>query len=205
MEVMVENTKDEAMLSRIDLGLLDAGSAPGNEELAKSIGRHNDKVLALENRFQKLVTDRTNFNVDAWSQATAAAISDENLRLLHECWDALVDLESVVRDRAALLSGLEVEVADRMSANIAEREELIEAATKSLAKEHRGYLKANPSRAGSWLAQMASESPEVVVIDQEFAALKAARENHLTAVRKCQEQLSAVRNRKREVFGLISD
>ncbi len=200
MQWIEENSKDAQMLTRIELSPLDVGHAEGNERLVKGVRRHNKALTDLAQRFDQLAKDREKVaRADHWFDEDSNAVQTERRRVIAESWDVLVTLRKLIQDRKVILRELE----DRFSGKIEEMHEsygkAFDKARKTLAREHRDYIKAEPVHGLGYVDGLAEVDPQVVELRDQETELRGVLDSLQTHYYRAGQD-SALTFRQYEVY-----
>jgi hypothetical protein len=205
MQRTVENSRDAEMLKRIDLSPLDAADAGGEEPLAQLVEQHNALLAELVGRFRQLADGRAALaDADKWLDRDGAEIVTERGRVATESWDVLVAVRKALGERQELLQRLEAQVAREFHDVAERREQAVDKARKSLEREHRSYLKAEPIRGQAYVADLADEDDTVVELGQQEHAVGRTLEHLQSLRRKAASDVSAVLFRQRDAFSHLN-
>ena len=201
MNWIEENVRDEKLLARLDLELLSQGVVGRGEALAQLVGRHNDRLVGLTGRFNRLVGDRKRLvDFTAWADANLDVVLAERARVIHEAWDWLQALRGELATREAILE----QAVDTLQALLAglnqRREQTIVGLNRSMAKTRREYVEANPARGEHHFAVLVGSDDAVVAIDQEYAKRAADLEWVVDHRRRAVSGQSTVLVRQEEIF-----
>ena len=205
MNWTTENVKDAAILKLLDLDLLDAAWAGGDEPVAGRIGENNSKLIGLTERFIALAADRAKLaDCDNWLDCDSASIAAQRTRVEQESWNSLVALRSFLVERRSILDDLFIAAGERVGELNARYDAIRQRTCKALDREHRKMLVATPATAGMHFADLVNSNPEVATACQEIAPAQAILERVQTARLKARTDMGTVKARQREVFTLIA-
>jgi ElaB/YqjD/DUF883 family membrane-anchored ribosome-binding protein len=197
---MDENAKDAEMLGLLDLSPLEVEHAGDSAPLTGKVRRHNRGLRDLAERFDRLARDRDAVtDADRWLSCDAAAVVAERHRVTAESWDVLVTLRRLLAERREVLRSLEDCVADRIDALAGRRNKALDKARKTLVREHRDYVAAEPVRARAWIEERAEEDEAVAELHRRAAVLGRILES-LQSTRHKSGNETPVTVRQREVF-----
>lgn len=205
MNWTAQNHLDAALLERMDVSPLDTHIADQDPPLAALIQKHNADMAELTSRFQRLADDRAAMaDADAWLAHHSATIRTESQRLVAESWDVLAELRSLLGARQALLRQLQFHIADRSAALANTRQQAFAKAQRTLAREHRVYLKAEPLRGQAYVDDLALQDERVVDLDQQLAALEAITSVLQSSYQRTYADMPALTARQRDMIEHLS-
>ncbi len=201
MNWIEQNVRDEKMLSRLNIELLNQEIVAHGDELARLVGEHNSKLVALAERFGQIVADRTRMvDVKVWADRDVDVVLAERARLAAEHWSWLQAVRAVLVQRHTVLSVAEKAIDALMAGVDRRREATVARLNKSMAKIRREYVNANPLRGECHFSDLVNADDAVVVIDQQHARLKPDFEWVVDRRRRAGCDQSAVLMRQEEVF-----
>lgn len=204
MNVIEENVRDEKLLARLDLELLDQGVVAHGDGLAELVGQHNAKLPALSERHSKLVDGRKRLvDFNAWAGVAVNDVIAERAKLARQAWDWLRDLRAALVEREAILKKAEHAVWALLTAADQQRQRAVDRLTKSMAKTRRECLAASPVRGEGHFAQLVESDAAIVAIDERHARLKSDLESITDLRRRAGGDHGAVLNRQEEIFNCL--
>jgi hypothetical protein len=202
MDVRTENLKDTELLNRLDLTPIDTSLIDaGDHHLLHDISLFNDSVPANRRELEDLSAARQRLaNPDNWLNAESSKIIDRRCHTHCWGWNWLLELRQLLVERQAAFEKIETQLGARIGQLHEQRSALADIRRKELAREHRQYLKDDPSRGHAYVEGLVNASDDVSQADAQIAALNLAIEIAQSARRRVGTDLSAVRWRQIEVF-----
>lgn len=198
------SVRDEKMLHLLDLELLSQETAGHGEALATQVGRHNDRLVALTERFNRIVGDRQRLvDFGVWADGEAGHVLTARCCLVCEHWDWLLELRGELARREAILVKAETALEAMLRDLTTRREQTVAKLNKSMAKTRREYVEANPARGEHHFAELVDSDDLVVALDQEYARRKADLEWVIDHRRQANRGRSTIMARQEEVFKLL--
>ena len=206
MNWMEENARDEKLLGKLDLELLNQEIVGHGEALAELVGRHNDHLVALTGRHGELADGRRRLvDFTVWVNAKLEDVLVERARVVRETWDWLQALRSELTHREAILGKAENVLQAMLTDLAAQREQTVSRLNKSMAKTKREYIESNPYRGTAHFMDLVDSDDAVVAIDREYARRKADLEWATDHRRRANHGQTTVLMRQEEVFKLLLD
>lgn len=201
MNWIEENVRDEKLLARLDLELLSQDIVAHGGGLAELVGRHNDCLVGLTERYNRLVSDRKRLvDFGVWADGEAGHVLTARCCLVCEHWDWLQALRSELATREAIL-GQAVDTLQSLLTGLNQRrEQTIAGLNSSMAKTRRAYVEANPARGEHHFAVLVGSDDAVIAIDQEYARRAADLEWVVDRRRRAVSGQSTVLVRQEEIF-----
>jgi hypothetical protein len=199
-----ENTRDEKMMGLLDLELLNQDIVAHGDGLVELVGEHNDRLLALTQRFIMLVGDRKQLaDFGVWANVKFDDVLVERARVVRETWDWLQALRAELAQREAVLRKVENVLQAMLSDLTAQRDQTVARLNKSMAKARREYVQANPARGQHHFAELVDSDDAVVAIDEQYARVKSDLEWIVDHRRRAATGQSTVLMRQEEVFNRL--
>lgn len=200
-----ENVKDTGLLAKMDLGALVADEIHFGTNISAVVDAHNAKLAGCMERFRKLTKDREHLMCfETWADADGVTIRNESFRLRRESWDVLQDLCRILEERGNILARMEKYLQSQFGATSQERKKTVADAKKTLAKDRRGLMKANPATAESHFGDMVEYSDAVQTVDERIAATRSEIDAAASAKRRVVADLADIKARQGEVFQLLA-
>lgn len=204
MNWIEQNVQDEKMLRLLNLELLSQDIVAHGEGLAELVGRHNDGLVRLTERFGKLADDRKAINSpDKWVGQDSNVVVAERRRLVTESWDALVALRRALDEREELLGKLESHIRGKLASLRQQQEEAFDEARKALVRKHHDYLKSEPVRGQAYVSSLAENDDAVAELRRQAMALTQVMHAVQSAKYKAGHN-TPVTIRQREVFDCLN-
>lgn len=172
MNWMEQNACDEKLLGRLDLDLLDQETVAHGDELTELVGRHDDRLVAMNERHGKLVEGRKRMvDVAVWADAKLDDVLAERSRLVCETWEWLQNVHAALVEREAVLNKAEGVIAALLTDLHERRRETVARLNKTMAKTKRECIEANPARGAGHFTDLLNSDDEMVAIDEQLAKL----------------------------------
>jgi hypothetical protein len=200
-----ENTRDEKMLGLLDLELLNQDIVAHGDGLAELVGLHNDRLVALPERFNRLAGDRKRLiEFNTWPDAKLDNVQAERSRVVRETWEWLQALRTELARREAVLAKAENVLEAMLTDLTAQREQAVAKLNKSMTKTRREYVQANPVGGEYHFNELVDSDDAVVAIDQEYARRKADLEWATDHRRRASHGQNTVLMRQEEVLRQVT-
>ena len=200
-----ENVKDTGLLAKMNLGALVAGEIHFGTNISAVVDAHNAKLAGCMERFRKLTNDRERLMCfETWSDADGVTIRNESFRLRRESWDVLQELCRILEERGNILARMEKYLQSQFGAASQERKKTVADVKKTLSKDRRGLMKANPATAESHFGDTVEYSDTVQTVDERIAATRSEIDAAASAKRRIVADLSDIKARQGEVFQLLA-
>lgn len=200
-----ESIRDEKLLARLDLELLSQEVVGHGDGLAELVGRHNGRLAALSERFNRLADGRKRLaDFRTWADGKLDNLLTERARLMGESWDWLRDLRAALVEREAILKKAEEVLHARFDQLDRRRQQVVDGLRRSMAKVRREMVQASPARGESHFTDLLEGDEAVVAIDEQRAVLQSGLEWVTDRRRRASRDEAAVLVRQEEVFkGLV--
>ena len=196
-----ESARDEKLLGRLDLDLLDHDVVARGEDTARTVGDHNGRLADLTYRFNELVFYRRRLtDFSAWSDSKLDDLLAERARLVRESWEWLQNLRAALVEREDILKKAEEAIKALLDELNQRRERTVARLSKSMAGARRECLAVNPYRGDMHFGELVESDDAVVAIDRRRADLQSDLEWVADHRRRAMGGQSDVLARQQEVL-----
>lgn len=196
-----ENARDEKLLSMVDLELLSQDIVAHDDGLAELVGRHNDHLVSLTERFNRLTTDRRRLvDFSVWAAVKLDDVLAERARVVRETWDWLQALRGELATRVAIFRKADVALRAALAELEQRRERAMAGLRKSMAKVHSECMAASAYKGETYFEAEMEADDAIVAIDAQLADVRTKFEWVADHWRRSVGDQADVRQRQEEVF-----
>ncbi len=196
-----QNVRDEKLLGLLDLELLSQDVVAHGDGLAELVGRHNDHLVALTERFTRLTADRKRLvDFSVWAEASLDDVLAERARVVRETWDWLQAMRGELANRVAILKKAQTALRTAEAELAQRRERVMAGLRKSMAKVHAECMAASAYKGETYFEAEMEADESIVAIDAERAAIGTNLEWVADHWRRSVGDQADVRQRQEEVF-----